>query len=261
MPIVTLAVAAGIIGTVLWRVDRGAPRERIGFQDADKPLDMPQSGTPDHRFFLPSAWQVFRIPQALRFDLPLGSEHGALTHRSQAFGAVAVPGGGLHLGDDLRGIGGGDTSLGDPVFAVADGLVLFAGEPSSEWGKVAVVAHRSADGRHLHSMYAHLDQLHVAVGSLIPRGGRLGTVGTANGHHPAHLHFELRSSHGVDIGSLSAEQPLNRLDPSATLATLRGAKDEELSPSPLAKLLKPESDPWTEIEIQGAGNFPGIPTE
>jgi murein DD-endopeptidase MepM/ murein hydrolase activator NlpD len=261
MPILTLAVAAGIIGTVLWRVDRTAPRERIGFQDADVPLDLPESGAPDHRFFLPSAWQSFRIPLALRFDAPLGSEHGALSQRSQVFGVVDESRGGLHLGDGLSGIGGGDTSLGDPVFAVGDGLVMFAGEPSPEWGKVVVAAHRTSDGRQLHSMYAHLDQLNVAVGSLIPRGSRIGTLGTANGHHPARLHFEMRSSQGVDIGSPYAKQPLNRLDPSATLATLRGAPDDGLSPSPLAKVLLTESAPWTEIEIQGAGNFPGIPAE
>ena len=261
MPVLTLVVAIGIVGTVLWRADRSAPRVRIGFQDADVPLDFPASGSPDHRFSLPSAWQTFRIPVSTRFDRPLGSEHGALTHRSQAFAAEQAGQDGVHLGEDISGIGGGNTGLGDPVFAVGDGLVIFAGEPSAEWGKVVICAHRTTDGRVIQSMYGHLDQIHVAVGGLIPRGGRIGTVGTANGHHPAHLHFELRSGQGVDIGSPFAKTTLNRLDPSATLASLRGAAAENPGPSTLAKALEAGSEPWTEIEIQGAGNFPGVPSD
>lgn len=206
--------------------------------DADSPLPMPANGEPDHRFHFLSAWENTQIPRALRFDPPLGSDHGGLVYNAQKFWEMNDKRGGHHTGDDLNGIGGMNTDLGDPVFCSADGLVIYAGEPSPGWGKLVVVAHRTADGRALQSMYAHLHRIDVAIGNLVPRGGKVGIVGTANGYYPAHLHFEMRASDGVDIGAGYTLSPLNRLDPLATVAGLRNAGADELSPSPLGKALQ-----------------------
>ncbi len=259
MILLTLAVAAGIVGVVLWRVGEEPPAARIGFQDADAPLAMPKRGAPDHRFHFLSAWQTAQIPRAMRFDPPLGSEHGGLVYNAQKFWEMNEKRGGHHTGDDLNGIGGMNTDLGDPVFATADGLVLYAGEPSPGWGNLVVVAHLAPDGRTLHSMYAHLDRIDVARGALVARRGRIGTVGTANGYYPAHLHFEMRASDGVDIGAGYAMYPLNRLDPLATVASLRNAMPDALSPSPLARALATASKSWTAMEIQGAEKFSELP--
>ena len=180
--------------------------------DADSPLAMPANGEPDHRFHFLSAWQTAEIPRALRFDPPLGSNHGGLVYNAQKFWEMNDKRGGHHTGDDLNGIGGMNTDLGDPVFC-------------------------TADGRPLHSMYAHLHRIDVAPGALVPRGGKVGAVGTANGYYPAHLHFEMRTSDGVDIGAGYAMFPLNRLDPAATISALRNAGAEELSPAPLVRML------------------------
>jgi murein DD-endopeptidase MepM/ murein hydrolase activator NlpD len=201
---------------------------------------MPAEGKPDHRFHFLSAWQVAQIPRALRFDAPMGSEHGGLVYNAQKFWEMNEKRGGHHTGDDLNGIGGMNTDLGDPVFSAADGLVIYAGEPSPGWGKLVVVVHRTPDGKTLHSMYAHLDRIDVERGALVPRGGKIGTVGTANGYYPAHLHFEMRASDGVDIGAGYAMYPLNRLDPMVTVAALRNAADDALSPSPLSRVLATE---------------------
>jgi murein DD-endopeptidase MepM/ murein hydrolase activator NlpD len=206
--------------------------------DADSPLPMPANGEPDHRFHFLSAWETAQIPQALRFDPPLGSEHGGLVYNAQKFWEMNDKRGGHHTGDDLNGIGGMNTDLGDPVFCSADGLVIYAGEPSPGWGKLVVIAHRTADGRPLQSMYAHLHRIDVAIGTLVPRGGKVGIVGTANGYYPAHLHFEMRAGDGVDIGAGYTLSPLNRLDPMATVTSLRNSGDDELSPSPLGKALQ-----------------------
>jgi len=202
---------------------------------ADTPLPMPQTGEPDHRFHFLPAWQTAQIPRALRFDPPLGSDHAGLVYNAQKFWEMNVKRGGHHTGDDLNGIGGMNTDLGDPVFCTADGLVIYAAEPSPGWGKLVVVAHTAPDGRPLHSMYAHLNRIAVLRGDLVPRGGKIGTVGTANGYYPAHLHFEMRTGDGVDIGAGYAMQPLNRLDPAATISALRNAAVDELSPSLLAQ--------------------------
>lgn len=199
---------------------------------------MPATGDPDHRFQFLSAWQTAAIPLATRFDPPLGSEHGGLVYNAQKFWEMNEKRGGHHTGDDLNGIGGMNTDLGNPIFSTADGLVIYAGEPSPGWGKLVVIAHTAPDGRPLHSMYAHLNRIDVAIGSLVARGAKVGTVGTANGYYPAHLHFEMRASDGVDIGAGYAMFPLNRLDPIGTVNSLRNSVPDDLTPAPLGKLLR-----------------------
>lgn len=229
-----LLVMAALVGAVGFHVSG-----MLQVQDADSPLAMPSSGEPDHRFHFLSPWQTAGVPRALRFDLPLGTEHGGLVYNAQKFWEMNAKRGGHHTGDDLNGIGGMNTDLGDTVFCIADGLVVYAGEPSPGWGKLVVIAHTAPDGRPLHSMYAHLHRIDVARDSLVPRGGKVGTVGTANGYYPAHLHFEVRASDGVDIGAGYAMLPLNRLDPAATVRSLRNAGEEQLSSSPLANAMVP----------------------
>lgn len=227
--LLSLIGIAMIAGVVVWRYG--------GTRSGTAPLPMPMKGEPDHRFHFLSAWQNAGIPRAVRFDPPMGTEHGGMVYNAQKYWEMNEKRGGHHTGDDLNGIGGMNTDLGDPVFCVADGLVLYAGEPSPGWGKLVVIAHKAPDGKMLHSMYAHLDRIEVAVGAMVPRGGKLGTVGTANGYYPAHLHFEMRASDAVDIGAGYGTAPLNRLDPLATVASLRNAAPDDLSPSPLARAL------------------------
>jgi murein DD-endopeptidase MepM/ murein hydrolase activator NlpD len=260
MLLLTLLVAAVIVGLVVSRVGNPPPGERIGFQDADSPLAMPAEGEPDHRFHFLSAWQSAAIPLAGRFDPPLGSEHGALVYNAQKFWEMNEKRGGHHTGDDLNGIGGMNTDLGDPVFSTADGMVLYTGEPSPGWGKTVVIAHKIPDGGTLHSMYAHLHRIDVNPGILVARGERIGTVGTGNGHYPAHLHFEMRASDGVDIGAGYAMYPLNRLDPLATIASLRNAPPDFLTPSPLALARAAKLPSWTELEIEGAERLSELPS-
>jgi hypothetical protein len=233
-----LLILAVLAGLWLWRPERLISLGPGGLQSVGDPLEMPASGEPDFRFHTLSPWQAAMVPRAMRFDLPLGSEHGALVYNAQKFWEMNEKRGGRHTGDDLNGIGGMNTDLGDPVFSVADGLVLYAAEPSPGWGKLILVAHRASDGRSLHSMYAHLDRIDVKSGDLVARGSRIGTVGTANGYYPAHLHFEMRESHGVDIGGGYSLYPFNRLDPEKTIASLRAAAEEQLTPSPLGLMKK-----------------------
>ncbi|MBN8459552.1 MAG: M23 family metallopeptidase [Verrucomicrobia bacterium] len=248
-------VAAVVIVVVAARKSRdpfGGVREKVGFQDADLALRMPAEGGMDERFVFLTAWQRAVVPEAHRFDLPLGGENGALVYNAQKFWEMNEGRGGNHLGDDLNGIGGMNTDLGDPVFAVADGLVVYAGEPSEGWGNILVLAHRGPEGKAVQSMYAHLDRMLVARGALVPRGAKIGTVGTAHGNYPAHLHFEMRASDEVDIGAGYGDKKLNRLDPVATVAAWRGAAPEALAPSALAVVQHPDDDPWSRLETKDA---------
>lgn len=260
MMLVTLALAAGILVFVLRRADRSISTVKIGFQDAAQPLGMPENGDIDHRFQAVGAWTVARVPKALRWDHPMGSENGALTYNAQKFQEPNPKRGGPHYGDDLNGIGGMNTDLGDPIFAAADGLVLYAGEPSPGWGNTVILAHRTESQGMLHTMYAHLDRIAVPVGALVARGSRIGTNGTANNHYPAHLHLELRASDHIEIGGGYGENLLNRIDPLAHIERLRGAAADDLSPAPLPHALR-SAVAWTDLEIEGAANMPGMSPE
>lgn len=230
MFLLTLAGAALIVALGVMPLEHGVARLR----NADEPLAMPAAGELDHRFHLLSAWQSASVPDSPRFDPPMGSEQGALVYNAQKFWEMNEKRGGHHTGDDLNGIGGMNTDLGDPIHAAADGLVVYTGEPSPGWGNIVVLAHKAPDGRKLHSMYAHLHRIDVTRGSLVGRGARVGAAGTANGYYPAHLHFEMRATEGVDIGAGYAMFPLNRLDPAVTVAALRRAAPDRHSVSPLA---------------------------
>lgn len=246
-----LLVGVAMVAFVLLRdpAHRLPPVESLAnYQTADAPLFLPEDGRPRHRLHQLSAWDLVALPRAARFDAPMGSEHGALTYNAQRFWEMNEKRGGHHTGDDLNGIGGMNTDLGDPIFAVADGRVLYAGEPSPGWGNIVVVGHRAPDGRALQSMYAHLHRIDVPVGATLARGDRIGTAGTANGYYPAHLHFEMRESDGVDIGAGYSMLPLNRLDPGATIEALRGAEDVHLAPPPLPTALARE-EPWNRLEL------------
>lgn len=215
----TLIASAGMLGLVLWldRAPDEIPVEALtGFQDANAPLFLPADGK--MRLHSLNGGQLAQVPTALRWDSPLGSEQGALTWMDAATG-------------DLNGIGGSSSDLGDPVFALADGLVIFAGEPSAESGKTVVLAHRTKDGRLIQSVYGGLETVAPSVGDLVPHGTCIGSVGTAKGHRAASLHFELRTGDGLAFGA-GAE------DAAKQLGELAGRPEADLAPSPLGVALK-----------------------
>jgi len=252
--LITLAIAAGLIGYAVWRSSQTGvvEVEVVGFQAADVPMKMPEDGKPDMRFHFLSAWQANQIPALTKMDTPMGSENGALVYNAQKFMEMNDQRGGNHSGDDLNGIGGMNTDLGDPVYAAGDGLVVFAGNPSPGWGNIVILAHRDAEGKNIHTMYAHLLDIKAKLGELVARGAVIGRVGTADGHYPAHLHFEARSSDGIDIGSGYTSKALNRLDPAEVVAALHNAEAGGISPAALEFADLAPEQPWTTLEIKGA---------
>ncbi len=98
-----------------------------------------------------------------------------------------------HPGEDWNGRGGGDTDLGEPVYAVAHGRVVASGFYRPAWGNVVLIEHRLPDGRRVWSQYAHLRERQVEEGEVVARGQQIGTIGKGEGNRFwAHLHFEIR---------------------------------------------------------------------
>lgn len=146
-----------------------------------------------------------------RFDFPVGSADADGYYDAQPFGTND------HLGNDWNGNGGGNSDLGDPVYAISPGVVTIAGDHSGGWGNIVRVAHscREDPEQEVESLYAHLDTLDVRAGQRVLRGQRLGTIGNAHGQYLAHLHLELRAHHGMPLGGGYSQDQTGFLDPSA----------------------------------------------
>lgn len=174
---------------------------------------------------LVSPLELAALPTANRFDFPLGTEHGVMAYNAQPFTEN------LHLGDDLNGIGGENSDLGDPVFAVADGQVLMAREGGPGWGNVIIVLHayeENGQRRYVQSFYGHVRRMLVAPNDIVRRGQPIATVGTGGGKYLAHLHFEMREFITPFLGAGYGKETRGWLDPSAFLRTHRGAPDEDV---------------------------------
>jgi hypothetical protein len=105
-----------------------------------------------------------------------------------------------HPGEDWNGRGGGDTDLGDPIYAISNGRVADFGNYPPSWGNIVLLEHALPDGTRVWSQYAHLEKIMVAqAGQKITRGQQIGTMGKGaktdkypQGRWIAHLHFEIR---------------------------------------------------------------------
>lgn len=135
---------------------------------------------------------------ATGFDFPVGPPNGKGYYNAQGFGENT------HLGDDWNGNGGGNTDLGDTVYAIANGYVSQAEDLKGGWGKVLRLVHYLPSGHAfapaVESLYAHLDEMFVAEGTWVTKGMPIGTIGNAHGKYYAHLHLELRNQPGLDLG-------------------------------------------------------------
>jgi hypothetical protein len=113
-----------------------------------------------------------------------------------------------HLGEDWNGIKGGDTDLGDPVYATAHGYVVFAKNYHVGWGNVVIIRHAYYEGfslKFVDSLYGHLLDFKVQEGEQVRRGQLIGRIGSNNGMYDAHLHFEMRKN--LQIGMYRGSFP------------------------------------------------------
>ncbi|EDY16250.1 peptidase M23B [Chthoniobacter flavus Ellin428] len=102
-----------------------------------------------------------------------------------------------HLGEDWNGVHGGNTDLGDPVYAIASGYVMFARNYHVGWGNVVILRHAYYEGSTLKfcdSLYGHLLDFSVQEGEQVHRGQQIGRIGNNFGMYEAHLHFEMRKN-------------------------------------------------------------------
>jgi murein DD-endopeptidase MepM/ murein hydrolase activator NlpD len=129
------------------------------------------------------------------FDFPIGKPDAQGYYKARGFRSHG------HLGEDWDGIRGGDTDLGDPIFCIGDGVVVFARDCHMGWGNVIIVRHSYRENgtvKNIDSLYGHLNNMLVRRGQAVARGQKIATMGNAHGLYDAHLHLEIRKN--LEIG-------------------------------------------------------------
>ena len=133
------------------------------------------------------------------FDFPVGKPNADGYYKARGL-RLRPP---RHFGEDWNGRAGGNSDYGDPVYAVADGIVTIAHDFRRGWGNVILTRHayrdpKSGEVKYVDTLNGHLAKMLVKQGDKIKRGDKIGTIGSNRGMYPAHLHFEMR--HNVNIG-------------------------------------------------------------
>jgi hypothetical protein len=86
-----------------------------------------------------------------------------------------------HRGIDIAG------NLGEGVYAVDAGVVVYAGWNDWGYGNMIMIDH----GNGWQSLYAHLSGLNVVCGQSVGQGEVIGAIGSTGNSSGPHLHFEL----------------------------------------------------------------------
>ncbi|MEA3152106.1 MAG: hypothetical protein QOD56_3045 [Gammaproteobacteria bacterium] len=128
----------------------------------------------------------------------------------------------IHKGMDMA------ADVGEPVYAIADGEVIYAGDGLRGYGNVVMLRH----DRKTSSLYAHNSELKVKLGDRVKQGTLIALLGSTGHSTGPHVHFEIRDGDAAvdprsvlpkvkvaDVGSPDA----GRTDVSAGFASLVGA--------------------------------------
>ena len=98
-----------------------------------------------------------------------------------------------HDGIDI----GGKT--GDPVYAAADGIVIYSAFNTGGYGNMIMIDHGlNSEGVKIVTLYAHGDKLLKSVGETVKQGDTIMEMGSTGNSTGPHVHFEVREN-GTDV--------------------------------------------------------------
>jgi Peptidase family M23 len=152
------------------------------------------------------------------FDFPFGDPDGKGSYADKATGKthdgwyVATRSTekyslGIHTGEDWNGNGGGNTDLGQDVFSVANGRVVFAESCGRLWGNVVIIEHvfyENHERRKIRSLYAHLQTIKVRRGDEVKKRQPIATIGQdPDKTFNAHLHSANIGANSMGLTALT----------------------------------------------------------
>lgn len=137
-----------------------------------------------------------------------------------------VRGSGFHDGIDIGAVKQGVE--GDPIYAVADGVVIISkvnnGGVTKGYGYYIAIRHQG-----FASLYGHLQSLDVKVGQQVEAGEVVGKMGNTGSSSGAHLHFRLIDRPVVVFTKLPNGNTFGSVDPVPYLRKV-GTAAEAVSP-------------------------------
>lgn len=148
------------------------------------------------------------------FDFPVGKPDAKGYYNAQKFQVNN------HLGDDWNGVKGGNSDLGDPIYAIGNGYITEAKDYSGGWGNVIRIVHLYKNKLY-ESLYAHCDSIIVKPNTFIKKGEQIATIGNCNGAYYAHLHLEIRDKVDLIIGGGYSTDTTGYLNPSTFITKNR----------------------------------------
>jgi hypothetical protein len=127
---------------------------------------------------------------------PIHAPANVLIDETYAYGSTANGTRDPHHGVEFS------NPSGTPVYAAAEGIVLFAGADTEAiyapwanyYGNLVVLEHKDK----LFTLYAHLSKIDVRTGQNVSVGDKIGEVGRTGVAIGSHLHFEVRRGNGED---------------------------------------------------------------
>jgi murein DD-endopeptidase MepM/ murein hydrolase activator NlpD len=98
-------------------------------------------------------------------------------------------GSGFHEGMDWSG---GPAVLGEPIPAIGDGIIEYAGGAGGTgFGNHVIIHHGTFDGYDWKSVYGHMQNLPpVTTGNPVLKGATIGAVNNTGSSYGSHLHME-----------------------------------------------------------------------
>lgn len=110
----------------------------------------------------------------------------------------------LHKGIDIA------ADVGEPLYAIAPGVVIYAGNGMRGYGNAVILRH----DRERTSLYAHSSELKVQEGDVVAQGAVVALLGNTGHSTGPHVHFEIRDlDTAVDPRAALPASPLAELEP------------------------------------------------
>lgn len=142
-----------------------------------------------------------------KFDFPVGKPNAKGYYNAQKFQKN------YHLGDDWNSVKGGNSDLGDTIYAISNGYISSAKNYNGGWGNIIRIIHFLPNDKKVESLYAHCDTILAKPKTWVKKGDPIGTIGNVNGIYFAHLHLEIRNKIHMPIGAGYSKDTVGYLDP------------------------------------------------
>jgi murein DD-endopeptidase MepM/ murein hydrolase activator NlpD len=152
------------------------------------------------------------------FDFPVGKPDAKGYYNAQPFMKNA------HLGDDWNATTGGNSDLGQPIFAVSNGIVSEVKDYKGGWGNVVRIIHQLPNGEFRESLYAHCQEVLVEEREAVKIGQKIATIGNVDGLYYAHLHLEMRWKINARLGGGYSTDTSGYLNPTEFIKRFRKVK-------------------------------------